>query len=87
MNRYINASKLEKDGWTMQRIHKTSLTEMVWETKKPTDFPAADVAEVRHGRWEFIGGYGYQYRCSVCVTCAERKTKFCPNCGAKMDGE
>ena len=47
--------------------------------------PAADVAEVRHGRWEFIGGYGYQYRCSVCVTCAERKTKFCSNCGAKMD--
>lgn len=40
----------------------------------------------RHGHWEFIGGYGYQYRCSVCVTCAERKTKFCSNCGAKMDG-
>ena len=44
-----------------------------------------DVQEVRHGHWEFIGGYGYQYRCSVCVTCAERKTKFCPYCGAKMD--
>ena len=42
---------------------------------------------VRHGHWEFIGGYGYQYRCSACNTCAERKTKFCPYCGAKMDGE
>lgn len=52
-----------------------------------THFPAADVAEVRHGHWEFIGGYGYQYRCSVCVTCAERKTKFCSNCGARMDGD
>ena len=45
------------------------------------EIPSAE----RHGHWEFIGGYGYQYRCSVCVTCAERKTKFCPNCGAKMD--
>ena len=40
---------------------------------------------VKHGRWEFIGGYGYQYRCSECTNCAERKTQFCPHCGAMMD--
>lgn len=39
----------------------------------------------RHGHWEFIGGYGYQYRCSNCVRCAEYRTDYCPNCGAKMD--
>ena len=47
--------------------------------------PTADVAEVKHGRWEFIGGYGYQYRCSKCFMCHERRTPYCPNCGAKMD--
>ena len=47
--------------------------------------PTADVAEVKYGEWEFIGGYGYQYRCSVCITCAEHKTKYCPNCGARME--
>lgn len=54
-------------------------------------FPVADVAPVRHGRW--IDGDPY---CPIC-----RKDKFrgldadvwsdwqpdyCPNCGAKMDG-
>lgn len=42
--------------------------------------------ERKHGVWEYIGGYGYQYRCSECVMCAERKTNYCPYCGAKMDG-
>ena len=87
MRKYIDADRLEKDGWSMHRIRQASPTEMIYETKKPTDFPAADVQEVKHGHWEFIGGYGYQYRCSVCVTCAERKTKFCSNCGARMDGD
>lgn len=41
--------------------------------------------ERKKGKWEFIGGYGYQYRCSACITCAEHKTNFCPNCGAEME--
>ena len=41
--------------------------------------------EVQHGRWEWIGGYGYQYRCSECIRCVEHRTKYCPHCGAKMD--
>ena len=40
---------------------------------------------VNHGRWEYIGGYGYKYRCSECIMCAERTSKYCPNCGARMD--
>ena len=36
------------------------------------------------GKWEYIGGYGYQYRCSACIKCAEYKTNYCPNCGARM---
>lgn len=47
--------------------------------------PTIEAEPVRHGHWEFIGGYGYQYRCSRCVNCVERKTKYCPNCGARMD--
>lgn len=46
--------------------------------------PTADVVERKKGKWEFIGGYGYQYRCSACIMCAEHKTNFCPNCGADM---
>lgn len=55
------------------------------------DMPAADVAPVVHGDWilRHIGA-GHYWECSVCHTnpCiyVTEHTKFCPNCGAKMDG-
>lgn len=63
--------------------------------------PAADVAPVRHGKWERIGTAGKNLPlypcCSVCgiVSAAYRtqweglqgEWKFCPYCGARMDGE
>lgn len=65
------------------------------------NIPAADVTEVRHGRWiadkEDVewGNYFIRYRCSECK---ERphfskdrytfiRSPYCPNCGAKMDKE
>lgn len=45
--------------------------------------PAADVMEVRHGRWIWKGHY---LICSECDHESDR-TNYCPNCGAKMDGE
>ena len=62
--------------------------------------PAADVAEVVHGQWEGEGD-GYAdgeivldvWHCSQCGYCIDDGTdnpdclpKYCPNCGAKMDG-
>ena len=83
MDKYINANKLEKDGWTMQRIRQASSTEMVYEVKKPTDFPAADVVEVRNGRWKQVGDN--TYRCSVCGELSCCCSPYCGECGAKMD--
>lgn len=57
------------------------------------DAPAADVAPVVHGRWEYdlptINTYG-QLRCSICNwwtldPSVDRSYSYCPNCGAKMD--
>lgn len=57
--------------------------------------PSADVVEVVHGEWlycpETINLRSHFY-CSVCNGVRlERYTKnnfrYCPNCGAKMDGE
>ena len=57
-------------------------------------FPAADVATVRHGRWEKQSGL---YSCSECGTSCPYDVQadvieywawsYCPNCGVKMDGE
>ena len=50
------------------------------------EIPAADVAPVRHGRWlHRKNGIAY---CSECeIDTVEDDTNYCPNCGAKMDGE
>ena len=64
------------------------------------EIPAADVAEVVHGEWQGEGdGYAdgalvYDvWDCSECGYCIDDGTdnpdclpKYCPNCGAKMDG-
>lgn len=54
--------------------------------------PAADVVEVKHGRWGHLGGDEW-----CCTNCGEvvhtegswekPAKKFCNECGAKMDGE
>ena len=52
------------------------------------DVPAADVTPVRHGRWIDSEEDGHLSICGVCNYPVDRfyKTKYCPNCGAKMDG-
>lgn len=56
-----------------------------------TMLPAADVAPVRHGRWGTHSDRPDSLICSVC-NCGFDMWKhdphnYCPNCGAKMDGE
>ena len=53
-------------------------------------FPSADVATVRHGRWGTHSDRPDSLICSVC-NCGFDMWKhdphnYCPNCGAKMDG-
>ena len=53
--------------------------------------PAADVAPVRHGEWEIVvGSNGKEYMVCTCCRVSQDLTgvfAYCPNCGAKMDGE
>lgn len=47
-----------------------------------------DVALVMHGRW-LINSDGYYPYCSECKEEPKHgeMTHYCPNCGARMDGE
>ena len=47
----------------------------------------ADVVEVKHGRWIRYKEDCLYNRCSRCLYehCCE--PNYCPNCGAKMDGD
>ena len=52
--------------------------------------PAADVVEVRHGRWlDRTQEPGWpDAECSVCGSHAGMFwMSYCPNCGARMDGK
>ena len=50
--------------------------------------PNADVVEVVHGRWRrvFDDSAGWVDMCNKCKEFGEG-THYCPNCGAKMDGD
>lgn len=62
-----------------------------------TSMPAADVVEVRHGRWMTTDAYPHHLYCSVCyktyaknakwVNELDLPTNYCPSCGARMDKE
>ena len=50
--------------------------------------PAADVAPVAHGRWIMHDDeFGLTCECSACHIETMGDGNYCPNCGAKMDGE
>ena len=62
-----------------------------------SNFPAADVAPVRHGKWvhsryENCSEQFEMVKCSCCgreayaMAFYVRDGNYCPNCGAKMDG-
>ena len=52
--------------------------------------PTADVAPVRHGRWETNSDRPDSLICSICKCGFDMwkhdQHNYCPNCGAKMDG-
>ena len=53
----------------------------------------ADVVKVVHGRWEQSKSMVLSYKCSKCKgwvtkhSVNEPNFNYCPNCGAKMDGD
>lgn len=61
-----------------------------YDTKLIDEIPSADVAPVRHGKWEIVvGSNGKEYM--VCTYCRVSQDltgvfTYCPSCGAKMDG-
>lgn len=52
--------------------------------------PAADVEPVRHGHWIPVNTeykHASLHKCSVCGGLLFYEFNYCPNCGAKMEGD
>lgn len=63
-----------------------------WAEYMLEDAPTADVVPVRHGEWIHPREYGLNLPEHYCSECREweysdTESKYCPNCGAKMDKE
>lgn len=88
MAEYIEKDKIVKWIWKQERLSK-ALTVMAIEVT-----PAADVAPVVHGRWEYCAEKWAIKSCYLCTACrypryehyANKDFRYCPHCGAKMDG-
>lgn len=94
MSRYIDAEKLTDSifdqDMTIEDLYY-SLCKLV------DDVPTADVQEVKHGYWipERDPDENSRIQCYHCSICDDDfhyigafiATKYCPNCGARMDGD
>lgn len=86
MSRYIDADRLYKDI-TRSIDYCEDILEIVERQ------PAAEVAEVKHGRWivdrEFGNDVMSDEQMVICSVCGKGifwgKQNYCPNCGAKME--
>lgn len=92
MARYIDADKL------IAYLHREDFHTPDERWKPESEFaniieatPTADVEEVRHGHWEYNRHQAPNEKLYFCSLCAYGESdygmdKYCPHCGAKMDG-
>lgn len=96
MRKYIETDKLKQMVEHEMDMQDTYLPAHFFDIVD--DMPAADVQEVRHGRWEdgkrmgFDGTFHWFRQCSECLYEREddnpdKDTNYCPNCGSRMDLE
>lgn len=80
---------------TIKKRVSTAYPNELWGLMLAQDFiedaPTVDAVEVVHGRWINPSKPYLQFNvlgiCSECGTWKDRNYNYCPNCGAKMDGD
>jgi hypothetical protein len=81
----------KKSAWkTAQRIYSDPvLLHAIKNTLDTT--PTVDAVEVAHGWWIELPSMEPDYKCSECgrsyAWWEPSEAHYCPNCGAKMDGD
>lgn len=86
MTEYVSKTDVLNLPQSIERNLCGEIVERSIDVKDIESLEPADVVQVVHGRWidaDFCG----QYECSECGNNAVDLYDFCPNCGAKMDGD
>ena len=89
MAEYINREKTKRElsEWciSLNSPHLLSRDDTMFLLD---NIPAADVAQVVHGRWLCVDTDTDQFfLCNRCKKKEYWESNYCPNCGAKMDGD
>ncbi len=93
MDKYVSVAEIRADVEWLQSQEGRDLDLREVLERIELLIPAADVAEVRHGRWEkFVTASGIisRVRCSVCAGTQSLKFEnmpYYPTCGARMGKE
>lgn len=74
-----------------QRSRRYKLGE-IWELNRDEIYKVIDEQptiepERKTGRWQLVSADKYIYRCDACKKSTFGISDFCPNCGARMEGE
>ncbi len=83
----------DDDDYTLGERNQYDIDRLAIET-----VPSTDVTPVRHGHWLITDAYPHNVYCSECYKSFAQThwsvwkdgslpRQFCPNCGARMDGE
>ena len=90
-NREIHAESVDKriaiKGDRQVVINAPTIDACPYYHHEPTGEPFCEKDDRRHGEWKDIDGDGHYWECSACGEVLCCNNNFCPNCGAKMDGE
>lgn len=89
---YIDRTTLAKKlALLAQRYAEQGRTEAAqdynWAITVLMAAPTIDITPVKHGRKIEDGDIGCFWLCSLCGECLPYGANYCPNCGAKMDGD
>lgn len=96
MAKYIDADNLINElSAACMPIYEKGITGILGDNSSIADIineqPTADVQEVKHGYWQNKYRSGTTIKEGVVSSCCDmwnnRKSQFCPNCGARMDGD
>lgn len=94
MMAYIDAGKIKESIEALEYLISGNCTDTPVEFSDEIELAIrvlksyADVAEVKHGKWEDIADYDASFEYGVCSVCGGTTVcdEYCGKCGAKMDG-